>query len=110
MDKYSMSHLPREVLLHDVSVGNSQDCERIAIRLAQLAEIDAQEYYLPLAYKSMFAYCVGELHMSEDSAGKRIQAARVARKFPVLFKAVADGRLHVSAVCMLAPHLQPATL
>ena len=110
MDKFSMSHLPREVLLHDVSVENSQDCERIAIRLAQLAEIDAQEYYRPLGYDTMFRYCVGELHFSEDSAWKRIQAAKICRRFPVLFEAVADGRLHLSAVCMLAPRLEPGNV
>jgi len=110
MDKFSISHLPREVLLHDVSVENSQDCERIAIRLAQLAEIDAQEYYRPLGYDTMFRYCVGELHFSEDSAWKRIQAAKICRRFPVLFEAVADGRLHLSAVCMLAPRLEPGNV
>src|SRR6185369_3774930 len=94
----------------DVSVENSQDCERIAIRLAQLAEIDAQEYYRPLGYDTMFRYCVGELHFSEDSAWKRIQAAKICRRFPVLFEAVADGRLHLSAVCMLAPRLEPGNV
>jgi hypothetical protein len=53
----------------------------------------------------MFAYCVGELGMSEDATGKRIHAARAARRFPILFHAVADGRLHLTAVAMLAHHL-----
>lgn len=50
----------------------------------------------------MHAYGVGELHLSEDAAMKRLQAARIAREFPAIFDMVADGRLHLSAVCLLA--------
>jgi hypothetical protein len=57
----------------------------------------------------MFAYCVGELRLSEDAAFKRITAARAARRFPAVFDAVADGRLHLSAVVLLAPHLTEHT-
>jgi 5-methylcytosine-specific restriction endonuclease McrA len=53
----------------------------------------------------MVAYCVGELRLSEAAAFKRINAARVARQFPAIFEALADGRLHVSGVLMLAPKL-----
>src|SRR2546422_6454630 len=55
----------------------------------------------------MFDYCVRALGFSEDSACKRIRAARAARQFPALLAAVAEGRLHLSAVVMLAPHLLP---
>jgi len=53
----------------------------------------------------MHAYCVEKLRLSEDAAYKRIQAARTAREFSTLFQAVADGRLNLSGVCLLAPHL-----
>ena len=43
-------------------------------------------------------YCVHELHLSEDSAYKRTQAARTARQFPAIFDAVAKGRLHLTGV------------
>ena len=55
----------------------------------------------------MFAWCVEELRLSEDSACKRIRAARAARQFPALFAMLADGRLHLSALVMLAPCLTP---
>ena len=43
--------------------------------------------------------------MSEDQAFKRIRAARAMRMFPVVGAAVAEGRLHLTAVVRLAPHL-----
>jgi len=77
--------------------------------LSHLAEVDARKLYLPAAYPSMYAYCVGELAMSEDCACKRIRAARAAREFPAVFAAVADGRVSLSAVVLLAPHLTANT-
>ena len=55
----------------------------------------------------MFAYCVDELHFSEDAAYKRIRAARAARRLPILFDAVAEGRLHLAAVYLIASHVTP---
>ena len=75
--------------------------------LAHIAEVDARRLYVPAGFPSMFLYCVNELRLSEESAFKRIRAARTARQFPAIFDAVAQGRLHLSAVLMLAPHLTP---
>jgi hypothetical protein len=47
--------------------------------------------------------------MSEDTAYKRIQVARAAREFPVIFEAVADGRLNLSIVLLLRPKLTAGT-
>src|SRR5262245_51349836 len=73
--------------------------------LAHLAEVDARKLYLPKACSSMHMYCIRVLGLSESAAFKRIAAARAARDFPVLFEAIASGRLHLSAVVLLAPHL-----
>jgi len=43
--------------------------------------------------------------MSESMTGKRIWAARTARRFPVIFEMVARGELHLSAIVRLAKHL-----
>jgi hypothetical protein len=69
--------------------------------------MDARRLFVPVGHASMFQYCVHELHMSEETAFRRIRAARLARKFPAMFDALADGRLHLTAVVLLAPHLRP---
>ncbi|HET9326408.1 MAG TPA: hypothetical protein VFQ05_06545 [Candidatus Eisenbacteria bacterium] len=53
----------------------------------------------------MFAYCVEKFGLSEDSAFKRIRAARAAHRVPALFEAIADGRLNLNGVVLLAPQL-----
>ena len=107
MCTYSLSHLSDGALLRDLAALVAQDRSTTARLLAHIAECDARRLYLPAAYPSMFAYCVHELRLSEDAAYKRIQAARIARQFPGIFEAVADGRLHLTAVGLLAPYLTP---
>jgi len=68
-----------------------------------------RKFYLAMAYPSLFAYSVAELKLSADAAYKRIKAARAARRFPVILEAVSDGRLNLSSVCLLAPHLVEGT-
>jgi hypothetical protein len=65
----------------------------------------AREPYKPTPYPSMFAYCTGVLHLAEAVAYKRIRAARIARQFPQILEAIADGRVHVTGIAMLAPHI-----
>src|SRR6187549_2097249 len=73
--------------------------------LLHLGEVEARRLYLPAACPSMFVYCTRVLGMSEDQAFKRIRAARAVRRYPVVGAAVAEGRLHLSGVVLLAPHL-----
>src|SRR5262249_43051115 len=107
MQRYSLSHLSDAVLLRDLAALVGKERVLTADVLAHIAEVDERKLYLPAAYPSMFAYCVGELHLSEEAAFKRIHAARAARRFPAIFAELAQGRLHLSAVVMLAPHLTP---
>ncbi len=79
--------------------------ELCADSLAYLAEMDERKSYAASGYSSLFSYCVSVLNLPEDAAYKRIQAARAARKFPLIFKLVAAGVLHLSGICLLAKHL-----
>ena len=107
MRTYSLSHVPDPVLLRDLAALVARDRATTATLLAHLAEVDARRLYLPAAHPSMYSYCVHELGLSEDAAFKRIRAARTARRFPAVFEALADGRLHLSAVVRLSSYLTP---
>ena len=106
--RFSLSHVADQALIRTLSDLVARDRLTTAELLAHLAEVEARRLYLPAGYPSMFEYCVRELKLSEAAAFKRLRAARRARRFPAIFDAVADGRLHLSAVVMLAPHLTRA--
>ena len=110
MHMYTLTHLTDAALLRDLTALVARDRATTAELLAHIAEVDTRKLYREAGYSSMFAYCVGELHLSEDMAYRRITAARAARVFPVLFDAVVEGRLHLVAVSLLAPHLTPENI
>jgi len=74
--------------------------------LAHLVELDERRLHLELGFSSLFAYCVEGLKMSEGTAGRRVTAARVCRRFPDAFERVARAELHLCALCALGPHLK----
>jgi len=109
MQRYSRTHLSDPALLESAAANAGHERTATADLLADLAEIDARKLYLPAGYPSMFAFCLGELHLSDDAAYKRIAVARTARRFPGIFQAVARGRLHLTAITLLSPYLTEDT-
>lgn len=105
MDPSTLDHLSDEALFRSLNAAVSRARVNLAEILWHLAEFDARRLYASAGYPSMFAYCVEVLHFSEPEAGRRIHAARIARKFPALWPAISSGRLHLSAITLLAPHL-----
>ena len=103
--KYSLTHLSDSALVLDMTALVARERTTMAALLAHLAEFDARRLYLPAAHPSMYSYCAHELRLCEQAAFNRIRAARTARQFPAIFPAVAEGRLHLGAVLLLAPYL-----
>jgi hypothetical protein len=110
VQRYSLTHLSNEVLRRELSDKAAKEKEATAELLAHIAEFDARRLYLPAGYESMFAYCVGELGLSEDATKKRIRAARAGHRCPCVFEALAEGRVHLSGIVLMAAHLQPETV
>jgi len=103
----SLAQLPdRELLLRLADILR-QSRRSEADLVALIAEVDARRLYAREASPSMFAWCTERLHLSEAEAYLRIAAARGSREHPVLLAMLADGRLHLTAIAKLAPHLTP---
>src|SRR5689334_16652452 len=107
MPFYDLSPFNDSTLLEDGLVTAKRERGESANLLAYIAEIDARGLFVTKGCSSMFAYCLKYYRLSEDAANARIQVARVARKYPFLFEALQDGRLHLTGVRLLAPHLTP---
>jgi hypothetical protein len=73
--------------------------------IAHIGEVDERRLYAREACSSMFAYATEVLHLSEHEAYERITAARASRRYPLLLEMLRDGRLHLSGIGKLAPHL-----
>src|SRR5258708_21932092 len=102
-------HFTDPQLVHRLASLTARDRLATAKLLDCIAEFDGRRLYLAAGYPSMYAYCVHALHLSEDAAYRRITAARLAWEFPAILDEIADGRLHLSGVGQLAPHLTAGT-
>jgi len=107
MSRYSLRHLSDSALLHDFQALDGRVRGDVALLVAHLGEIDARRLYAPAGYPSMFEFCVHRMHYSEDEAYRRIRAARLARQFPAIYDLLAEGKLHLTALTLLAPYLTP---
>src|SRR5262245_46948115 len=107
MATVSLPHLSDDTLRRALLALVTEERIHTAQLLLHLAEFDPRGLHREDGYPSLFAYCVQVLHFSEDEAFKRIRAARAARRVPAILEEIAEGRLHLTAVLLLAPHLSP---
>jgi hypothetical protein len=73
--------------------------------IVHLAEFDARRLFAGFGFSSTFKYCVEVLRLSGDATFNRIQAARLARKYPVVIDMLLEGALSPTTACMLARHV-----
>lgn len=101
------SHLSDAALVAEVK--RLAQCEREATVhiVAHLAELDARRLYLGAGFSSLFTYCCDVLRLSEQQTYNRIEAARAARRFPVILDMLGAASVNLTTVRLLAPHLTP---
>jgi 5-methylcytosine-specific restriction endonuclease McrA len=91
-------HISDEELLADIGklVGSERKLTAELVRC--LAEIEERRLHLHAGFSSMFEFCLKELGFSEGEAFRRLLAARLGRRFPVVYSLLASGAVHLSAL------------
>jgi hypothetical protein len=100
-----LENMSDDGVLEGVEMLARRSNEITAELLAYLIEVEERGLHLREACSSLFAFCVERLHMPEAAAGKRITAARTARRFPRVLEMLAGGEIHLTTVNLLAAHL-----
>src|SRR2546427_7962791 len=88
-------------LLDEVKRLAARERDVTAELIAHLAEIEERGLHHAAGFGSMFEYCRDALQLSEYAAYGRIEAARAARKFPVILEMLADGSLNLTTVGLI---------
>jgi hypothetical protein len=101
----SLRALSDAELLARVKSVAAQKREATAEVVAHLAELDTRDAFLREGYSSLFVYCRDALLLSEADAYLGIEAARAARRFPIVLEMLAEGAVTLASVRLLAPHL-----
>jgi hypothetical protein len=76
-----------------------------ATLIACLAELDARRLHLAMGYSSLHDYCAKALHLTDYAGYARIEAARVARRFPLVLDLLRNGSITLTTITLLGRHL-----
>jgi hypothetical protein len=108
--RMSLTHLSDEALVASLASVCADERRLLAGLIQHLVEVEDRRLHLKAACSSMFDFCVRRLGMSEGGAFRRINAARLVRRFPGLLGAVERGELHLSSLVLLRDHLTEANV
>jgi len=100
-----LRNIKDDELLKSFSEAISQERQSCISVILHLAEMDRRGLYAKEGYPSLFAYVTEKYHTCGGSAYRRIQAARLCQRFPEILSLIKDGRLNLTTLCLIAPHL-----
>ena len=100
-----LASLSDDALLHELHVIVGSHRRVTAELILHLGEVDARRLHVEKGFSSLFSYCVAELRFSEDEACRRIEAARLARRFPAIYPLLETGAVSLTVLGLLKPHL-----
>src|SRR2546425_12412495 len=101
----TVARLSDRHLLDETKRLASRERDVTAELIAHLAEIEERGLHKAAGFGSMFEYCREILLLSEHAAYGRIEAARAARRFPVILEMLAEGSLNLTTVGLIGRHL-----
>jgi hypothetical protein len=101
----SLARLTDDELAARVKSLAAREHATAACVIAHLAEMDTRDIHLRAGYPRLADYCMKVLHLSDWEAWNRIDAARVARQFPLLLDMLEEGSIHLTGIKLLGPHL-----
>jgi hypothetical protein len=101
----SLSSLTTATLFADLQTLANAHHGCTASIVQHLAEVESRGAHLERGYSTLFKYCVEELRFSEDEAYRRVEAARLFRRFPVVCSYLQSGAVSLSVLIALKAHL-----
>jgi hypothetical protein len=94
-----------EELLRGIDSHLGSERQSLAHFVGYLGEVEQRRLHLRAGYASMFDFCTRKFCLSEGEAFRRITAARLSRRFPVIPELLERGAVHLSALVLLRDHL-----
>src|SRR6185295_12327117 len=101
MNKQAVQGLRDDQLTHRLYELRGDERRILVEFLIYLAEVDRRRLYAAVSYSSLFAFCTDHLGLSKGATFRRITAARLTARFPILLEYLADGRLTLTTLAEL---------
>jgi HNH endonuclease len=97
--------LDDESLRRDLRFLAQREHHSLGTLLIHLGEYDRRRLSEEEGYQSTYSYCVKCLGYDESGAYRRIQAARVCKRYPHILDFIMSGELSLSSLLLLSPVL-----
>lgn len=91
-----LSKIPTQELLYRMDKLVRTERKITHLILCHINEVECRRLYAELGYDSMFKYLTGHCGYGEDSAYRRLQAARLLKKTPEIAEKLEDGSLNLT--------------
>jgi hypothetical protein len=104
-NSFNVKNLSDREVLEQLKKSLAEERHYMARVLTLIAEVDRRKLYAQFAASSCFVFVTKYLALSEGAAYKRIHVGRAAIKYPIILNLVAQGKLHLSGLCVLTPKL-----
>src|SRR5215472_7647597 len=101
----SLANLSDQELLSSLSAVCSEARRLLGRLLLYLIEVEQRRLDLKSACSSLYDFCQRRLYMSESEAVRRIEAARLLKRFPTILGYLERGDIHLTALFLLREHL-----
>src|SRR5579862_4982470 len=105
-----LKSLSDEALLSSLSTVCVELRGLVARLLLHLNEVEDRDIHLRSACSSMWDFCQRRLGMSKAAAYRRVDAARLVRKFPTLLAYVERGDVNLTTLLLLRDHFTDRNL
>ena len=104
----SCRQLDDQTLRQDLRFLAQREHHSLGTLLIHLGEYDRRRLSEEEGYQSTYSYCVKCLGYDESGAYRRIQAARICKRYPHILDYVISGELSLSSLLLLSPVLTDA--
>jgi 5-methylcytosine-specific restriction endonuclease McrA len=94
-------HLSSHALTAKLGDLLADERQTIVAFVLHLAELERRQLHLELGYASLFVFCTDRLKLSKGAAYRRVTAARLVTRYPVIADYLTDGRLCLTTLAML---------
>ena len=101
MQTYTFASLPDHIVTQRVDAHAVQQRTDAPLFIAELAEFDARKLWAPAGYHSTHHYCMKKHRLDHYLTCRWVAIARLGHRYPMIFPALADGRLSQTTILLL---------
>src|SRR5262245_66384198 len=97
----TFDHLSSHALTAKLGELLADERQTMAAFVLHLAELERRRLHLELGYPNLYGFCIDRLKLTRGATYRRVTAARLVARYPVIADYLRDGRLCLTTLALL---------